>query len=82
MKNFSQVKRRCVLKVFLVSIILAIVVAKEKSHRDVLDSLDIGGINMDAIKERRAWRICHHGQCSGRRRSGKRGMHRVREAYF
>lgn len=78
MKNFAQAKRLCASTVFLVSIIVAIVIAKETHQKDSLNPVDHVVVN----KEPRGWRgVCHSGKC-GRRRSGKRGMKLVRGNTF
>ena len=77
MKNVTQAKRRYVSTIFLMSIIFATVIAKEKRQQDVLNVVDINN-KVEKLKERRSpqFSICHHGKCS-RRRSGKRGMQKV-----
>ena len=78
MKNVSRTKRLCLSTVFLVSIIFAIVTAKEERHEDISNAVNVN--DDEAVKAPRSgqWGICHHGMC-GRRRSGggKRGMQRV-----
>ena len=78
MKNVSRTKRLCLSTVFLVSIIFAIVTAKEERHEDISNAVNVND-DAEAVKAPRSgqWSICHHGMC-GRRRSGsKRGMQRV-----
>ena len=77
MKNVLRSMRLCLSTVFLVSIIFAIVVAKEKRQKDISDAVNVNE-DAAAVKVPRSnWGFCHHGQC-GRRRSGrKRGMQRV-----
>ena len=76
MKSFARTKRLSLLTVFLVSITVAMVIAKkthQKGSFNPADDVDAYTVN----KEVRQWRACHGGKCS-RRRSGKRGMQMVR----
>ncbi|XP_078355335.1 uncharacterized protein LOC144639944 [Oculina patagonica] len=72
MKTLAPTKRLSLSTLFLVSIMVAIVIAKEthqKGNSNPADVVDEYAVN----KEVRQWRACYGGKCS-RRRSGKRGM--------
>lgn len=79
MKTFARTKRLSLSTVFLVSITVAIVIAKETHQKGSFNPADV--VDADAVNKqvRRGWSICSAGKCSGRRRSGrKRGMKMVR----
>lgn len=77
MKNVSRSMRLYLSTVFLVSIIFAIVTAKEGRHTEISNAVNVND-DAEAVKAPSFdWGMCHHGKC-GRRRSGrKRGMQRV-----
>lgn len=80
MKTLAPTKRLSLSTLFLVSIMVAIVIAKEthqKGNSNPADVVDEYAVN----KEVRQWRACYGGKCS-RRRSGKRGMKMVRLESF
>lgn len=75
MKTFARPKRLSVSTVFLVSIIVAIVIANETHQKDCVHCVDVA--DEYAVKKRGGFRACYGGKCP-RRRSRKRGMKMVR----
>lgn len=71
MKTFAASKRLSVSTVFLVSIIVAIVIANETHQKDCVNCVDAA--EEQAVKKRGGLRVCYAGKCP-RRRSRKRGM--------
>ena len=81
MKTFARARRLSLSTVFLVSITVAIVLAKETHQKDSrLKTADVVDA-YEVTKETRHWRACHGGKCA-RRRSRKRGMKMVRRRAF
>ena len=75
MKTFASSKRLSVSTVFLVSIIVAVVIANEIHQKDCDNCVDAA--DEFAVKKRGGLRVCYAGKCP-RRRSRKRGMRMVR----
>ena len=80
MKTFARARRLSLSTVFLISITVAIVLAKETHQKDSLKTADV--VDAYAVtKETRRWGLCYGGKC-GRRRSRNRGMKMVRRRTF
>lgn len=75
MKTFPLPRRLSVSTVFLVSIIVAIVIANETHQKDCVNCVDAA--DEYTVKKRGGFRVCYAGKCP-RRRSRKRGMKMVR----
>jgi len=75
METSALPKRLSVSTVFLVSIIVAIVIANETYQKDCVNCVNAAEEN--AVKKRGGFKICYAGKCP-RRRSRKRGMKMVR----
>jgi len=71
MKTFPLPRRLSVSTVFLVSIIVAIVIANETHQKDCVNCVDAA--DEYTVKKRGGFRVCYAGKCP-RRRSRKRGM--------